>query len=445
MEKIKGRLMKIFNITLIIFLFVSPIFASEGLQEPLKSVNTKEIAKDNLITININNAPIADVLRMLSDKRKINIVTGKEVAGNVSVNLYNVSFDDALRAVLKINGYSYTKKGDIIYIRGVEKKDEFPLETLNTETRLFRINHSNPEQVNSLVEKMLSSFGRTFLSKADYTIIVEDMPEYLVKIEKIIKSLDVPPNQVMIEARILEASINDDISFGIDWSVIDNTSTFKVTGFANSASGFTYIIDKNKFDLMLKALQDKSNLKTLAAPKILALDGKQSEMIIGSKLGYKVTTTINNVSTESVQFLDVGTKLVLTPHIGNDGYIRMEIHPEVSDGEITLGVPQARTTETTISLIVKDGQTIVIGGLIKDRKENTISQIPLLGDIPYLGYFFRSNKIKKSKSEIIVIITPHIVKDSSPEMMKADLQKDEMLKVPSILDEEMKKGKPLPQ
>jgi len=428
---------------LFIIFTASLCFAQEVLQEPLKANDLQE----ELITINVNNVPVGDVIRMLSAKRRINIVAGKEVSGNISLNLYNVKFDDALKSVLKINGYAYTKKGDIIYVKGIEKKDEFPLETLNTETQIFRINHSNAEQINNIVEKMRSNFGKTILSKQENTLIVEDMPEYLVRIEKIIKSLDIPPNQVMIEARILEAILDNDLSFGIDWTILNNTnvgrttSTFAVSGFADAASGFAYILDKQHLDVVLKMLQEKSNLRTLAAPKILALNGKKSEIIIGSRLGFRVTTTINAVTTESVEFLDVGTKLIITPHIADDGYVTMEIHPEVSDGEVVLGLPSARTTETTTNLIVKDGHTIIIGGLIKERQEKTIKQIPILGDIPYLGYLFRANSIKKTKSEIIVIITPHIIKDSSPEIMKADLEKNELFKEPSVLDRELEKKK----
>jgi len=437
------KLTAIFKGILFILFAASLCSAQEVLQEPLKTNDLKE----ELITINVNNVPIADVLRMLSAKKRINIVAGKEVSGNISLNLYNVKFDDVLKSVLNINGYTYTKKEDIIYVKGVEKKDEFPLETLNIETQLFRINHTNAEQLNSIVEKMCSNFGKTILSKGENTLIVEDMPEYLGRIEKIIKSLDVPPYQVMIEAKILEATLDDDLSFGIDWTILNNTnlgrttSTFALTGFAKAASGFAYILDKQRLDIVLKMLQEKSNLKTLAAPKILALNNKKSEIIIGSRLGFRVTTTINAVTTESIEFLDVGTKLIITPHIADDGFVTMEIHPEVSDGEVVLGLPSARTTETTTNLIVKDGQTIVIGGLIKERQEKNISQIPILGDIPLLGYLFRSNSIKKTKSEIIVIITPHIVKDTSPEIMKADLEKNELFKVPSILDKELEKKK----
>jgi len=450
MKNLKDKLGNILKIIFLTFLLISLCSAQESkekLQMPFEKVDlNEEISKEDLVTINVSNVPIGDVLRMLSAKRKINILAGQEVTGNISLNLYNVKFDEALKAILKINGYTYTKKGDIIYVKGIEKKDQFPLETLNTETQLFRINHSNAEQINSIVEKMVSNFGKTILSKADNTLIVEDMPQYLEKIGKIIKSLDTPPKQVLIEAKILEAKLDDDLSFGIDWTILDKahvgrtTSTFQVTGFAKATSGFAYILDKERLDVVLRMLQEKSNLRTLAAPKILALHGKKSEMLIGEELGYRNTTTINNVTTESVEFLQVGTRLVLTPYIGNDDYITMEIHPEVSDGNITLlGVPNKTTTETTTNLIVKDGQTLIIGGLINEKQVKNASQVPILGDIPFLGYFFRFNQVTKNKSEIIVIITPHIVKDTLPEVMKADLEKSGIFKVPSVLDEELKK------
>src|SRR3990172_4288357 len=165
MDNFKSKWKNIFAGVLIALLIASLCPASEVPPECPEKINRSEITKDDIVTINVSNVPITDVLKMLSAKRKVNIVSGKEVTGNVSLNLYDVTFDNALNAMLKINGYTYTKKGDIIYVKGLEKKDEFPLETLNTDTRVFRINHANPEQVSTLVEKIVSNFGKAILSK----------------------------------------------------------------------------------------------------------------------------------------------------------------------------------------------------------------------------------------------------------------------------------------
>ncbi|RMF95712.1 MAG: hypothetical protein D6734_05060 [Candidatus Schekmanbacteria bacterium] len=423
----------------IIFSFMA--FSEELKKNVLFSEESALKSDEDLITINVSNVPIADVLQILSKKRRVNIVAEKSVKGNVSVNLYDVTFKEALDAVVKANGYSYAQKGNIVFVYGGEIGKEMSSNILDKEIRFYKIDHADTEETYNLIEKMLTSYGKAVISKEEKSIIVEDLPSNIKTIDALVKKIDTAPRQVMIEAKILEARLNNQDSFGVDWESIGKDDVFKVEGFTKLTEGFSYVLDKDNFDLVLKALTEKSNVKTIASPKLLAIDGKEASIIIGSQLGYRVTTTINQVTTESVEFLDVGTKLVITPKIANDNFITMEVHPEVSDGEVVLGLPSKRTTEATTNIIVKDGGTIVIGGLINNKREETRNQIPFLGSIPLLGYIFRFTKVQNIKSEIIVFITPHIVRQEASPVMAADLEKEKYMRESSRLDDEIEKIK----
>jgi type II secretory pathway component GspD/PulD (secretin) len=170
------------------------------------------------------------------------------------------------------------------------------------------------------------------------------------------------------------------------------------------------------FTSALETMEGVSELNTLAAPRVLAVDGAEAEIIIGDQLGFSVVTTVDNTVIQSVQFLDTGAQLRLTPTITSDGNILMEIHPELSDGQIQEGLPSKTTTEVGSHVLVRDGETIFIGGLIRERKEETRKGIPLLMHLPLLGHLFGRTTLTSQKSEIVVLITPKIVRpgDASP-------------------------------
>jgi Flp pilus assembly secretin CpaC len=226
---------------------------------------------------------------------------------------------------------------------------------------------------------------------------------------------------VLIEAKILEIALGDSVSFGVDWEKTFeagnyagtmSTKSFALPENTEGAQGFFLDVFKNnqKLKANLDALESRSDLNVLATPKILAVDGKSAEILIGGRLGYYVVTTTETSTLQNVEFLDTGTQLKITPHISKEGKILMEIHPEVSDGTIdALGLPSTRTTEVTTSVLAEHGDTIFIGGLIRQAKEKNRKKIPLLGSIPLIGSFFGRTEDKEAKSEIIILITPYVV------------------------------------
>jgi hypothetical protein len=153
----------------------------------------------------------------------------------------------------------------------------------------------------------------------------------------------------------------------------------------------------------------------LANPKVLALNKQRGEVHVGNEDGYITTTVTENAQTQSVQMFETGTKLIFRPYIGDDGYIRMEIHPEDSTGGVTLqgqqSLPHKTTTEVTTNVMVKDNHTIVIGGLFRETTTSFRNQVPGLGSLPLVGYAFRQHQDTKQRQEVIILLTPHIIKD----------------------------------
>ncbi|MCC7201524.1 MAG: hypothetical protein IT393_02515 [Nitrospirae bacterium] len=411
----------------------------------LPGISEAVYSEDVLTEIRFHEADLQDVIRTLSERGGFNIVSGPKVSGRVTYDLKNVTARQALDAALRINGYGIERIGDIMFVRpldmsGGQQETKADSRELPSEQQVsgmlysksYRIVYSDVSEMASAVGGNVSRYGKVTVNKANNVIVVEDTAERMKKIDELIRNLDVIPRQVLIEARILEVRLGDDMQLGVDWSNVfkggDATYNLSVENFArrpatSGSSGLFFEIVTPHFDMFLNALQEKGDLKTLATPRLLALDNREAEIIIGGRLGFRVTTTVNQVTTESIEFLDVGTMLKLTPRISDDGYILLSIHPEVSEGVVDQGLPSETTTEVTTRVIIKDGESIFIGGLIRDRKEKTIQQVPLLGAIPFLGPLFRNTTDSVSRTETVVMITPHIVDAGNSAIIRMDKDK----------------------
>jgi len=266
-------------------------------------------------------------------------------------------------------------------------------------------------------------------------IIVYDYPENVARAEKVIASLDVKPKQILIEATILSATLTEDMDFGIDWQSLNGSAITALTSitktspgylkFAGSsvvsstAGGLTVGFPYDNVAAFIRAIETVTEVTVLANPKILAVNKQVGQVYIGTKLGYKLTTTTELSSTEETAFLDTGTKLSFRPFICDDGYIRMDIHSKDSSGEINVqNVPDETSAELVSNIMVKDGQTIVIGGLFRDKITTTRTQIPVLGDLPIIGWAFRGTTDQSARQEVMVLLTPHII--TEPEQAEGD-------------------------
>jgi type IV pilus assembly protein PilQ len=187
------------------------------------------------------------------------------------------------------------------------------------------------------------------------------------------------------------------------------------TDFASKVpqGGLSVGVMSNHISFLLRALEEITDTTVVANPKILTLNKQKGEVFIGDSSGYKTTTVSQTTATETVTFLDTGTKLIFRPYIGDDGYIRMEVHPEDSSGGVTNGLPSKTSTEVTSNIMVKDGRTVVIGGLFREQTTAGRGQVPVIGNIPVLGVPFRRTNDATKRIETIVLLTPHIINDDT--------------------------------
>lgn len=367
------------------------------------------------VTLSARDLDIRDVLSMFSRSRGLNIISGGDIVGKVSIDLKDVPFDQALQAIVGMAGFQATKRGGIYYVRrpsGEEGKGSF-LKGVRT----YRFNYAVPDQVKPVIDEMLSPDGSTSIYLPLRSLVVEDWPEVLDRVDAVVDELDRPPRQVIIEARLIEVRMSEDMRTGIDWKALfaneDGSGSASLEGFTSGSGtgskGLFLSWGSHDFNTLIQSLEGVEDLNTLAAPKLMTVDGASAEIIIGEQLGFRVVTTVENVVMESVQFLDTGIKMIIAPTITDDGYILMRVQPELSSGQVEEGLPSKTTAQVSTNVLIKDGQTLLIGGLIQERDETSQSGIPGLRSIPLLGWFFGEKSVKTSRTELITLITPRIL------------------------------------
>jgi len=425
------------------------------------------------VDIFVNNEDLANVLQMLSLQSRRNIIASSRVSASVTANLYGVTLKEALDAILHVNGYGYVEKGNFIYVYTSEELAKIEAATINLVTRVVHLNYLSSNDAAEFVTPLLSERGQIktngdagqFSLPADNptggedfansaTMVIYDFPDHVDQIEKLISQLDTRPSQVLVEATILQTSLNEANAFGVDFSILANTDFlpfFNLGGPLGSALALGQVTDNkvappdnrstavnstpgnfagpanfraaiihDDIAFFIRALDQVSDVKILSNPKVLALNRQPARVLVGRKLGYLSTTSTETSTTQSVQFLDTGTQLTFRPFIAKDGMVRMELKPRVSEGVIreatdvtgaAVTIPDEITQEITTNVMVRDGQTIVLGGLFKETTKLSRSQVPILGDIPILNLAFRGHDDNIDRAEIIFMIKPTIVND----------------------------------
>ncbi len=381
-----------------------------GLASPALGAERTEISRtsEDGLTLVVRDTEIREVFEMLSRSENVSIALGDQVSGRVSVSLFDVPVDEAIRAVAQAAGYAVERR-DGSYL--IVEFDAFGKDSTPGATRVrsFAVQYSDTEMVRDVLAKHLSRFGEITALPERRRVVVEDLPEFLERIESILLEIDREPLQILLEAKVLEIGLNNDDTLGIDWSRISqvNGTEFEIglrgltTG---TAPGLFFTVLNDNLDGAIEALSLQGRVRALAAPQLLTMENKQAEVLVGSRLGYVVTTTINQVTTQSVQFIESGVILRFTPSIDRNGRVLLEIHPEVSTGTVTDGIPSLTTTEVTTQLLADDGERVFIGGLIRDSAGESRRGVPLLSRIPLLNLLFSRSEWNYKSTETIVIV-----------------------------------------
>lgn len=373
-------------------------------------------APANVMSYTFRDTPIAELFNMIAHTAHINIVLARGVSGNVSISLYDMTVREAIEAIAEAGGYAVTERasGFLISDAKVAQKEM----AASIQVRAMKVRYTDVKKAGDILMRQVGANGTVTVLEPTRTLVVESNEAGLARAAKVLREIDSPPRQILIEAKILEITLDRSDVFGIDWTRIFNENgpnNAGATGLATAVGPRFFLnVVNNNIEAHLTALTNKGRVHTLATPRLLALEDQEASTNVGDQLGYRLTTTINNVTTESIQFLDTGVILRVIPSIDVDGRIMMKVRPEVSSGSVSGGIPSKKTTEVNTQLIAHDGQPVLIGGLIKSSSNYRRQGIPLLSDVPLLGRAFSSTDDGGSTTETIVLITPRIVGVDGP-------------------------------
>jgi type IV pilus assembly protein PilQ len=397
---------------------------------------------DDQLRVYIKDEDIRVVLAALSEQGGLNILPSKNVQGTVSAALNGVTVQTALEAILRSTGYVARREGAFIYVGTPLDFDAMNNVLDRIGTRIYRPNYVSAKELAALITPLLTPapVGKavaTSPSKVDIpadnekvggddfagndAVLVQDYEAILAAIDQIVDEIDQRPPQVAIEAMILSVRLNDTCRFGIDFRFLADKDHLRLaTGQPmNDLAEVTFngglkfaFLDKS-IGSFVDLLESVGDTNVIATPRLMVLNKHRADILIGSELGYVSTSTTETATTQSVNFLEVGAQLKLRPFISNDGMVRMEIHPELSTGNVRVEggftLPDKDVTQVTTNILVRDGYTVVIGGLMREDLTTTTSQVPVVGNLPLIGALFRSKTEEIEKREILVLVTPRIV------------------------------------
>ncbi len=409
-----------------------------------------KLSPEKRISLDFKDASLKDVLKAFSMQSGLNFIAGEKIKDKkVTLYMENVSVGDALDTILKSSHLTYEQSPgtNILMVK------QMNVPAVETVTRIYQLNYADPDMIKTLFEGMgqakqveettpegaktttsfiqgvLSEYGKVASDKRTNSLIVSDIPTQFPMIEETITRLDEPAPQVMIEAEILEVDTvyleQIGVNFGEDGfltftgkGAVKNTQ-FPFYDLDTSGEGTSGTLSVGTLTAILNLLKRDTKTKILARPRILTLNNQTAEINITANTAVASITTestnIQNTINTSAERIETGVKLVVTPVINKDGYVTITVAPEVTEPKDSIFFPgtyvdpHTRSAKTTIR--VRDGDTLVMGGLIKHDDEVKKRKIPVLGDIPFLGRPFRWNYELKEDKELIIFITPHIIKD----------------------------------
>ena len=380
---------------------------------------------NGLITLIAKDASLSDILSILAHDHGLNIVSSDAITQQVSVTLRDVPLADALNAILSIQGLSWSRRNNIISITRMSTEDTGGAIVQGRLIKVFPLSYVSGTEIEAVIKDLLSPVGKVKAMqsekldtrKSSDRLIVEDLPDYLDRIEACIHQIDRPPKQVQIEAHILEVDLSAENRHGVNLEMMSDIAGTKVSlktpGFAKPTSNPALLvgIDGSKVDGLLDALKNTVDARTLASPQVLVTHGQEAKIQIGGKIGYRQSTTTETSTVQGVEFLDVGVVLTVTPYIGTNGQVLMKVNPEVSDGSINLDteLPDEQITTVDSTVLLNDGQGMVIGGLIREIDDDQRIKAAGLGELWMIGHLFQQSRKMRSRKEVIVVLIPRIV------------------------------------
>jgi type IV pilus assembly protein PilQ len=370
-----------------------------------------------LISLDLENADIQTILRAMAHYGGKNVVAGQEVKGTITMKLTNVSWKQAFDVIVKTAGFAYREEGAIIRVAEgttFDKEREAAEMAEPVVHKVYKLSFAEPGELKTNLEKLLSRKGVIEVDNRTNSIVVTDIESKHIYIEELLRILDSPNPQVDIEVRVVDIDYAFGRDLGISWSISNLRSTRYNTYAAGTLSApaaapldisIGTIRNFAQINAILNISENEGKTKTIANPRITALNNREAEILGGKKFPVNVLDQAGNLVT---RYFEVGTYLKVTPHINSKDEITMDIQAELSNVDPTTLI--ITTTEATTRQLVKDGETVVLGGFIREEEQSSEVGIPILRHIPLLGFLFKRAGKSSTKREVLIFLTPHIIK-----------------------------------
>ncbi len=407
------------------------------------------------LNLNFQNIEVRAVLQQIADVAGLNLVAGDDVQGTITLRLKGVPWDQALDLVLQAKGLDKRIKAGVLLIAPAEELAARELLTLESRKQmadlaplrreLLQVNYAKAADLAKLFQSVTGLEGATdergSVAVDDRTnnIIAYQTGERLDELRRIVAQLDIPVRQVMIEARIVEANVDYDKSLGARWGGRLARGNWQAGGMpkplpegaqppenppsspfvdlgavtASSGLGVAYITDNLLLDLELTAMEKTGNGEIVSQPKVVTSDKETARILKGTEIPYQESSSSGATS---VSFKEASLSLEVTPQITPDDRVIMEVKVTKDEPDYLNrlnDVPPIKKNEVNAKVLVRDGETIVIGGVFSNTQSKVVDKVPFLGDVPYLGRLFRRDMLAEKKSELLVFLTPRIMNNQA--------------------------------
>lgn len=439
---------------LILLISSNPIFAAASTSFKATSLPSNIRYSGKNLSLQFQNISVRAALQLLAQFANINLVVTDSVRGDITLRLHQVPWDQALDIIMQTKGLGSRKMGDTIIIAPAVEIAKRETEELEAQKQvrglepmlsmLLQINYGKASEIAALLKgsgkSILSERGSVSVDARTNTLWIQDTPDKLAEIRKLIECLDMPVKQVLIEARIVNIDKKYEKELGIRWGISSNkhlsgslagandslNTAIREVPFTNRlnvnlpaiASGagtfgmaLIKLTDGILLDLELSALQTEGNVKIIASPRLITANQKEALIEAGEEIPYQEATSSGATA---VSFKKAVLSLKVTPQITPDNRIILDIkvNQDKRGPEVLLGVPSIDTREIQSQILVDNGQTVVLGGIYQKDEENQVERIPFLGDLPLVGILFRHILVKDKRSELLIFITPKIINQS---------------------------------
>ncbi|MCH8020882.1 hypothetical protein IH785_13600 [candidate division KSB1 bacterium] len=412
--------------------FLQMIVGSTATVTGSKEYVAVQNSKRGRINLNLKGVSLKNTLQMLCNRLGKNLLLSSDVSNRMlHMNLQNITPRDAFSVILQTNNLAYKAMAGNVWFVASSK-------TIGDRTIVKNVacKYADAGEMVQILSRIVNDVGAVIADQRTNMLIIKGTPEAIRRMEKLIEELDRPTKQVYIQAEIVEVSATDDKEFGVEW-LWKNANFRSFQGKVGSdfglkfnpanagensessetvpvpfptGSGLGIGILNTDVEAVLHALAETNNVNLLSRPRVVTMDNQEAVIEVGDQIPFK---KLNQFGVTSFEFKDATVQLVVKPHIIDSEFILLEVAPKADfqNGFTPDGTPIISTRKASTKVKVRSGQTIVIGGLIRDSLIKNQKKVPILGDIPLLGWLFKSTKSTKVKTELIIFITPFILED----------------------------------